>query len=175
MHMKDFLKQYKQQKYLSFLGLIAMSLVLAVGINIYLVDGTQIGQQLKASVLNSNNQEILSDLYIDHKDWVISIKSSKNIQEATSISFSINYNPTNINIAHINQGNGSVTELSNTPGIATYIITFPEPQNFTGKQSILDIDVEKNNASMEHINLIQANFIDLSKNTFDLSTSWIDF
>ena len=66
--MKDIIKKYHKHKLFTNLNIVLVSLVMAIWINYFLVDWTQIWQNLKASVLNTQVNENLSDISIENID-----------------------------------------------------------------------------------------------------------
>ncbi|NVP17350.1 hypothetical protein HUU51_01405 [Candidatus Gracilibacteria bacterium] len=173
--MKDFLQKYQKQNTISNLGIIITSLVLAIGINIFLVDGTNIGNKLKTSVLDSNQSEIKADLYIEKKDDKILIKNSKDILEAKNLSFSITYNPNLLEIKEVKSdlGENMLLGEKNT-GFETYIVNI-SGKNVFKNNNIVEIIATKNNNESTQINMINANFNDNSGEKYNLSTSGLTF
>jgi hypothetical protein len=62
--MKDILKKYKKHIIISNIGIIAASFVVAIGVNFFLIDGTQIGQNLKANVIESIEAKNKADIFV---------------------------------------------------------------------------------------------------------------
>ncbi|MDD3793935.1 MAG: hypothetical protein PHI37_03925 [Candidatus Gracilibacteria bacterium] len=173
--MKDFLKKYQNQNNMSNLAIIITSLILAIGINIFLIDGTDIGNKLKTSVLDSNQNEIKADLYIEKVDNKILIKNSKDILGTKNISFSITYNPSLIEIKEVrsNLGENMILGEKNT-GFETYLLNI-SGKDISKNTPIAEIIASKNKDESTQINMINANFIDNSDEKYNLSTSGITF
>jgi hypothetical protein len=152
------------------------SLFLAIWINIFLIDWTDIWKNLKASVLNTSYNEVKSDIFIKQNLADFSIISNKNNNNLESLSLSIIYDPNNININSYNSIHWEVTQISNTPWISTFIISSDTPnKNIEKLGEILELKIEKKNINIENINIINSFFTDSNKEKYLLSTSWITF
>ncbi|MCD5385385.1 hypothetical protein LRZ95_01820 [Candidatus Gracilibacteria bacterium] len=173
--MQDILKKYKKYKVLTNLNIILASLVLAFGINYFLVDNTELGKNLKASILNSENNNIKSDISINKINNYLYISSNKKINSAKSLGLSIVYNPKNITINKIDSDKGDIINLSNNPGITTIIVNFKEPTNINIGDNFVKIDISKKDNTSENLNIINANFKDINSKVYQLSTSGITF
>lgn len=173
--MKDFLQKYQKQNTISNLGIIITSLVLAIWINIFLVDGTNIWNKLKTSVLDSNQSEIKADLYIEKKDDKILIKNSKDILEAKNLSFSITYNP---NLLEIKEVKSDLWEnmllWEKNTWFETYLISIPW-NDIWKNSNIAEVIISKKYDESTQLNMINANFSDNSGEKYNLSTSWLTF
>lgn len=173
--MTDILKKYKKHKLLSNINIVIASLVLAIWINFFLVDWTDIGKNLKTSVLDSEtNIEYKSDIYLEKTNNTISIYTSKKLEATENISFSIVYNPGNIEIQEVNS-NFTKTELNNTPGISSIILDTGWSIDIEKNTKIANIYFNKKEEKTENVNIINANFKDKSWEIYLLSTSWITF
>lgn len=173
--MKDFLKKYQNQNNMSNLAIIITSLILAIWINIFLIDWTDIWNKLKTSVLDSNQNEIKADLYIEKVDNKILIKNSKDILGTKNISFSITYNPSLIEIKEVrsNLWENMILWEKNT-WFETYLLNISW-KDISKNTPIAEIIASKNKDESTQINMINANFIDNSDEKYNLSTSWITF
>lgn len=173
--MKDFLQKYQKQNTISNLGIIITSLVLAIWINIFLVDGTNIWNKLKTSVLDSNQSEIKADLYIEKKDDKILIKNSKDILEAKNLSFSITYNPNLLEIKEVisDLWENMLLWEKNT-WFETYLISIPW-NDIWKNSNIAEVIISKKYDESTQLNMINANFSDNSGEKYNLSTSWLTF
>lgn len=175
--MKDFLKNYKKRKIISNTWVIFASLVLALWINFFLIDSTNLWNSLKASVLNSTSNKDLSDVYLV-KNWdKISLKNSKKMENIENLSLSFNYNPENIKIEKISSSIEwiNILNLANDPWINSLIIKFSWNKNINLWTNIIDITTSKKIEKSESLNLINANFTDTKWTNFSLSTSGISF
>ena len=174
--MKDIFKKYRRHNLISNIWVLAASLVLAFGINVFLIDGTQIGQNLKANVLQPISTETQADIFLQ-KEWEnFVVKNSKNINNALNISFSLIYNWENTNISEITSAYGNIIELQNEPGINLIIVNLDADTNIKAGQEIIKFNAsKKDEIKAENINIINANFKDTTEELYFLSTSWITF
>jgi len=173
--MQDILKKYKKKKFHSNITIILTSLVLAIWINFLLVDGTNLWQNLKASVLNSEIQNNKSDLSIENINNNLYLIANKNINQIETLSFSLSYNPQNIEINSIDSEYWDIVNLSNTPGINSIILTSDNLINIKKWDKLTLIKVSKIKNVAENLNIINANFKDNWLDRYELSTSWITF
>ena len=157
------------------LNIILASLVLAIWINFILIDWTNIWQNLKTSILNSEIQNNKSDLSIENLNWKLYIVSNKNISDLESLSFSLAYNPQNISINNIKSELWNITILSNTPWISSIILTTDKSVNINISDKLWIINLSKKELKNENINILNANFKDNNSEHYNLSTSWITF
>lgn len=169
--MTDILKKYNKQKKFSNISIVAMSLVFAIGINIFLFDDSNLVKNLKANAIESDIQLNKSDLYIEQEAVYFSVFSSKNMTNVKNVSFSVVYNPENINILKTN----GLQHISTNDGISTYILQFDEPKNIIKGEKVALLEINKNKNKTEHVNIVEANFTDNSGNSYQLSTSWVTF
>jgi len=172
--MQDIIKKYRKHKKITNLGIVLTSLVIAFWVNFLLIDWTVTGQNLKASILNANNVEINSDVYFDLEDDKIILKTSKIINNIKNLSFSITYNPENVEIIDIVSSN-NLSEISNEEWIKSIIINFEAEKNINPNESILEINTNKKVQKSENINIINSNFTDNTWENYMLSSSWITF
>mgnify|MGYP005985475477 FL=1 len=112
-----------------------------------------------------------SDLYIEQEAVYFSVFSSKNMTNVKNVSFSVVYNPENINILKTN----GLQHISTNDGISTYILQFAEPKNIIKGEKVALLEINKNKNKTEHVNIVEANFTDDSGNSYQLSTSWVTF
>ena len=174
--MKDIMKGYKKHKVVSNMWVVIISLALALGINFFVIDWTELWKHLKVSVLNTQTKN-KADIFLE-KDWEkIVIKNSKKIKLLENISFSINYDPLGIKLKNMNSDLAwsNITELSNTPGFSTIIIDLDIPINLKESETLFSFLPIKTQEKVENINIINANFSDSSSESYDLTTSWITF
>ena len=174
--MKDIMKKYKRHKMISNLSILVTSLVLALGINFFVIDWTEMWKNLKTSVLNSELNK-KSDIFLESSWNKIVIKNSKNISSLDSISLSLVYNPLNLKIENITPELESlkVTEVTNTDGFSTIIISSSSPLDVSPSEILVSFDAVKTENKTENINVINANFSDSNSESYDLTTSWITF
>lgn len=173
--MQDILKKYKKNKIKANIIVILTSFVLAIWINIFLIDWTNIGQNLKTSVLNSKVQTNKADFYLEEINNNLFVVSNKKISNIDSLSLSITYNPENVTIQNIKSDIWNLINISNTKWVNSIIITFDKWTNIDKNNKILKIDLSKKYNRTENINIINANFKDLNWGHYSLSTSWVTF
>lgn len=175
--MKDFLKKYHQKKIIWNMWIIALSLVMAIWINIFLIDWTDMWLNLKASVLNSqiNSNEVKADLFLERNWENISLKNSKSISNLESISMSLTYNPENVSIISINSNIWEIINLWEKNSWIETIIISSNDKKLEEWSELISIKVQKNDDKSEQLNLINANFVDSNQDTYNLSTSWVTF
>jgi len=173
--MQDILKKYRKNKITTNINIVLASLVLAIWINFLVLDWTNIWQNLKTSILNSEVQNKKSDLSLENLNWKVYIISNKNISNLESLSFSLAYNPSNISINNIKSEFWDITILNNTPWISSVILTTDKPLNISNTDKLWLIEISKKDMKYENINVINANFKDSNSGHYNLSTSWIIF
>ncbi len=173
--MQDFLKKYQNHKLITNINVIIASLFLATLINFFLIDWTNIGQNLKASVLNSKIWDEKADIYIQKNDTGLFLIANKNIANISTLSFSLSYNPDNIKMLEILSDIWEIVNLSNTPGINSIILNTNEPTNIVKWDKLIKINLKKIHETTENINIVNANFKDVNNEQFLLSTSGITF
>lgn len=173
--MQDILKKYKKHRLLSNIWVVALSLIMAVWINFFVIDSTNFGQNLKTSVLNSSTNNNLADIYLENLNNEIKLKTSKDINNLKSLSFSISYNPNNLKIEEFISSNAQILNLSNTPWINSVTITFDNIVDIKWWENITSIKTSKKDNKIENINIVDANFTDWEAEVYLLTTSWISF
>lgn len=174
--MKDILKKYKKHIIISNIGIIAASFVVAIGVNFFLIDGTQIGQNLKANVIESIEAKNKADIFV-YQEWnTFSIQNSKIMNEVESVSLSIIYNGENLSISDIHSSYGSIDKLENEEGVHSLILNLKPQVSLEKNTKIVEFQATKNtNNQTEHINIVNANFKDAPGSIYSLSTSGISF
>lgn len=173
--MQDILKKYRKNKILSNLNIVLASLVLAFWINFILIDWTNVGQNIKSSVLNSEIQNNKSDISIEKLNDNIYVTANKNISKVESLSFSLTYNPDNIIITDIKSEFWDIVNLANTKWINSIILTSLKETDIKIWDKLSIINITKKDNKSENINIINANFKDINSEHYSLSTSWITF
>lgn len=130
--MKDIIKEYKKQNFLKNSGIVVTSLALAFGVHTLIFDG-QISRYIKANVLEAGTETQNSDLYFSHESGLLTLRNGKSMNEVTSLSFSLVYDASKIQISdfHSPLAGVSITPLVNEPGLATYIINFANAQDIS--------------------------------------------
>jgi len=172
----NILKKYKKQKKLSNLTIIWLSLVIAFWVNFFVLDKTNISNNLKANILEKEQKNNIWDLFLEKKDNYLVLKTNKNINNIDNLSLSFAYNPENIEIKEIiPKLNSEILDISNTPWIKTIIIQYKSNYTINSFEEILKIKYSKKENKTENLNIINANFTDSSSEIYELSTSWIAF
>jgi len=176
----DIIKKYKNHNLLKNIWIIVTSLFFAILIN-YSINNTSISNSIKSSVMNSKYiQNVNSDIYIKKENNtiknILNITNSKNINGLKSLNLTIVYNPNNLELKN------TYTTINNIKPIIinkeNWLLTISldaQEINIKENSSLINILFEKRENKIEHVNIINAFFTDKDNNTFELSTSWIDF
>lgn len=174
--MPDFLKEYKREKWLSIFWIIWVSLVLALWINFFVLDTTDIGKNLKASILDVNNVWSKADFFLETNWNTIKLKASKTMQKPTNVSVSIAYNPEKLEVSDITTDLWDLIKLGvDDSGYQTFMINMDWTKDIVADSNVITITpIKKDNISTQ-INLVDANFIDNTWETYKLTTSGITF
>jgi hypothetical protein len=174
--MTDFVKEYKQKKFISNLWILGISLILALWINFFLLDKTEIWQNLKASILDVNVTENKADFYLENTWNSIIIKSSKILQSPTSIWVSLVYNPEILEIGEIITDLGEISLLwEKNTWTETIALTMNWTKDIYENEKVFEINFTKKEQSSTELNIADANFIDVKEEQYHLSTSGITF
>lgn len=173
--MQDILKKYRKHKYISNVWMVVTSLILAFWINLFLINSTQIGQNLKANVLWVNNTELKSNLYLTTDGEQIKLIAWQQMNWVVSLSFSLAYNPNNLIFENINSEISEITNIENEAWFNSIILNFSESKNIAIWDEILNISVKKWIIKTENINIINANFTDNTGERYLLNTSGITY
>ena len=96
------------------------------------------------------------------------------MQDVKDISFSLTYNPEELEITSLSSENGTITDLSNEDGIKSVIINFAESIDLNSGDNIVNINASKKSEST-HINILNANFTDSADENYLLSTSGLTY
>lgn len=173
--MKDILKKYKKHKKFTNFGIVVTSLVLAVWFNLFVIDGSDFGNSMRASVLETKVENNRADIYWEYSDDTIKIFSSKNMNNVKNVSLSFTYNPNNVEIVSKDSDSAEIIELSNENGINTIVLNYAQEKNILKNDNILSIQTKKTEKTSEQLNIFNANFTDTTSEKFLLSTSGITF
>lgn len=173
--------KYKKWKKIKNISIVVTSLALALWLNIFF-SNTDSWKYIKTSVLNSKIwTEAKSDLYLENvaNSWniTINLKSSKEIQKAKSISFSLAYNKDNVSIKdkRVSYDWVELLNLVDSDWYNTVILNFKNPTNIKAWETLLNIVLEKKEKKEENLNLVNSNITDDESNLFMLSTSGVKF
>lgn len=177
----DVISKYKSHRLLKNISIIITSLFLAISIN-YTLNNTNISNSIKSSVLNSNTSiEQKSDIYMEKENNtinnIISLKNSKNIYWLKNINMTIIYNPEWLEVSdiYLSNDNLKLTQINRENWIINLSINSQNELDLDKNQKIVNILFSKKSKKIEYLNLINSFFTDNNWNTFELSTSGIDF
>ena len=177
-------KQFRKQKIFNQLFFVFWALVMAFWINSFVLNW-DFWDNLKTNILeknntikNSNTIEVKSDIYIEKENDITKIKVWKKIDNVTSLSFALVYNPEAVEIQDIisNIKEVKLLKLQNEKGTTTLILNFDKPQIIEAWKNLLDLYISKKVLkTTQHINIINSNFTDSTNSKYELTTSWITF
>jgi len=173
--MKNILKKYHKHKLITNLNIILLSLMLAFWINFLIFDWSNLSKNLKASIIDSNINNIKSDISIEKYNDKLYLISNKSINNLSDLSLTLIYNPKNTIIKDVSSNIWNIVNLSNTPWISSLILTSDKPSIIEIWDKIVEISIFKQNNTPENLNIVNANFKDINNEHFLLSTSWITF
>jgi hypothetical protein len=178
--MKDYLKKYAQQQFISQLSIIGVSFALAIGIYFFIWD-SQVGKFIKTNVreagsIESTNGDLSLEKDSSNVNQVL-VKSNKAFNQVKAISITFTYNSENITIKSMDSllDGGSLQNISNEPGIATIFLQYDTPRNIHTWDYLALLKTAHTKDSLEYINMMNANFRDATWENYLLSTSWINF
>ena len=174
--MKDIIKKYKKHNLISNLWIITASLVIAIWVNFFVLDG-QVWDYVKTSVLEAWERSDISNIYLRNNENTIKVYTNKNMLWVNELSFSIVFNPENVSISKIYSTTlpSKITNIANESGLSTLLIQLDNETDISSGQEILSVEVEKWEIKTENLNIINANFRDSSWEKYLLSTSGIIF
>lgn len=173
--MKDIMKKYKKQKIMTNVNVVLASFVLALWFNFMFFWSSNISQYLTANVLGTEIKEVKSDITIEKIENEYYIVTNKNINLISTLSLSLIYNPENVWLWNIESNFWDIINLSNTEWISSIILTTNSETNAIVWDKIIKIKLNKTQNIWENINIINANFTDINKEQYLLTTSWITF
>jgi len=175
--MKDLFKSYHKQKVLSHLGILGISCVLAVSINMFVLSGTN-WDLLKASITEIQNENSISeDINFIHSNNSVIVKNTKQIDNIEQLSFSVAYNH-DLLVLQDSQSNidwVSISSISETPWFSNYILTFTQPISLEADSQIIELGYQRNSNEPIYLNPININFMDSDGMNYSLSASSLIF
>ena len=172
----NIVKNYNKKKKINNISIVIISLVVAFSINLFVINNTDISKSLKTNLLENQISNDLGDIYIESIWDDLVLKANNNIIDIENLTFSITYNPENIEITDIiPKLNWEILNISNTPWLSTIILEYSEVNKIEAWDKILTIKKNKSEDKTENINIINANFTDSNNNVFELTTSWVTF
>ena len=174
--MKDVIGKYSKRKKMSNIGIIVSSLIIALSINFLVLDWNNLTNSLKTNIMESKEIDNKAELYLENNNWILTLNTSKNLNNIKNITLSFIYNPENVEIVElISSLNSSISNFSNVDGITTVIIDFPIPVTFNINEQVLKVNINKIENISEQLNIINANFMDIDNETYLPTTSGITF
>ncbi len=173
--MKDFLEKYHKKNFMSNVFVILWALVMAFWINFFLLEWNDFGRNLKTSVLDIKNIEKKADLILEESNWKVILKNTKNIENMTSFSVSLSYNPEDIIVSDIKSKIWELSVLWDKSYWMVNIIVSSSSTNIKANHDILEITVEKKAENKVWLNLVNGNFTDKTGEKFELTSSGIIF
>jgi len=179
--MEDVIKKYNSTKKIKNIFILITSLSLALWLNLFF-SNTDMWNYIKSSVLDTwNLNKDIWELYLENNTlwWnnIINVLNSKQLNNVQTLSFSIMYNPENIEIKDeiINIKNADFVKLWKLNNwFYSLIINFEENTTINKGENIFSFIINKKTSEQENINLINANFED-TEIKYSLTTSWIEF
>ena len=172
--MKDIFKTYNKQKKISNIWIIVTSLALAIWVNFFVIDGSNLWDTMKANVLEVKTQNELADIYPEINGNFIDIYANQNMNNVKNIAISFSYNPNNVWVLSINSID-EIIALSYEKWIQSLLVNYSEQTDILAWDKILTIETIKHKSQSEQLNIFNANFTDLSGENYLLSTSGITF
>lgn len=178
--MKDYLKQYSQKNFKTHLSILGVSFILALGIYFFAGD-TNLGNYLKTNVQEAWNIEAkIGDVYLERDgsdENQLFLRANKNIDEVKAFSISFTYNWENLNIVSMESllKDGDIQNISNDIWINTIFLQYTYSRNINKWDYLMLIKTNRKRDVLENLNIINANFKDITGENYELSTSGIDF
>jgi len=174
--MKDIIGKYKKHNLINNIWIVAASLVIAIGINFFVLDG-QVWDYVKTSVLEAGENSNLANIYLKNTEESIKVFSNKDMSWVNELSLSIVYNPENVTLWKIYSTTlpSKITNIANEQGLSTLLVQLDSDTDISSGEEILQIEVTKTEQQTENLNIINANFSDNTWEKYLLSTSGIIF
>lgn len=173
--MIDIIKRYRKHNLIKNAWLVAVSLVMAFGINFFVSDSS-LWQKLQISVINSWENSSNWDVYLQKNENGMSLIASKDMLKVKSISLSIAYNPTSLKIDSIAQNlEWNLINQENDKWLITLVLNTKIPVDLKKWESVFAIKATKTQEKIENINIINANFTDEKDEVFLLSSSGVEY
>jgi len=172
----DILKKYNKKKKINNLTIIWLSLVVALWVNFFILNNSNLQNNIKSNILESEKKENISDIFLEKNENKLVLKTSKDIADINSLSLSFVYNPENIKIEDIiPKLNSDIIKNISDDWIASIIINYNDTYNIKAWENILSLKFNKINKQTENINIINSNFTDKNGQTFELTNSSLSF
>lgn len=183
--MRDYVQEFKKQKYRKNTVIIVASFAFAFMVNGFLF-WTSVGNRLQADIkwatTEKTDKAVKSDVYLQTQwTWSDSIilKLGTSIKQIRELRVSLITNPDeNIfkinNIINDTDKNIEIMKISNTPWIYALTFKFKKPVDLAPDYVLANIMYTKKNDDKVSINLSTANFIS-DKDTFELTSNSLEF
>lgn len=175
--MIDFLDKYRKQRKYSNIFIIFVSLILALSINLFILDSSNINDQIKTSILDAKNNS-KTDIYLklsDKKDK-IEMYTNKKISDIINLNFSLLYDPAWISIKWINCFNNKNINLTSLEtGITNVNIDYKDNIFYNISDKVCEFDIIKSNPNTQHLIVDKMFFEDASKKSFEISVASFSF
>jgi len=175
--MKDLFSSYHKQKALSHLGILSLSAVLAISINMFVLNGPS-GDSLKANITELQTAtQVQDDIAIIAKAESINIVNSQKMDNVTEMSISFAYDQEMLSlwdtVSSINGAN--ISKIETTPGFSSFIVVFDTPVNLNESSEIFNISYTRKSDETIYFNPININFTDSESNNYSLTASSLLF
>lgn len=173
--MIDIISRYKKRNLIKNTWIVATSLILALWIN-FLVWDTSLWKKLQISVINSWENNVIWDVYLEKNENGMNLIASKDMLKVKSISLSIAYNPNSLKIDTIKSSiDWNLINEENDKWLITLVLNAKFPLDIKKGDSLFNINAIKTQEKIENINIINANFTDLNNQVYLLSSSWVEY
>lgn len=175
--MKDIFNSYHKQKALSHLWILAVSWVLAVSINMFMLGGPT-GDTLKANINELQSQNIMEeDISISELNNSISIRNNQQMDGVQQFSISFAYDDELLIIGDsISLVDGiNVSKIESTPWFSSFILVLDSATDFSENTEILKLSYTKKQEQTIYLNPVNINFLDSEENNYSLTASSLLF
>lgn len=175
--MKDLFNSYHKQKALSHLWILALSWVLAVSINMFILWGPS-WDALKANlkeIQTSNAQN--EDIVILSDENSVLVQNTQQMDDVVELNLSFAYDSellmfweTVSSLEWIN-----ISKIETTPGFTNFLIIFDSPVSISENTELVNIWFTKKEEKTVHLNPVNLNFTDALENNYSLTVSSLIF
>lgn len=174
--MEDFFERYKKKRILTHLWVFWLAFMLALWVHITLLWGNT-GQYITASILDATApQEApkLADIYTEISENNLSIFNSQALNNLTSISFTIAYNPElgKLSTEKLAWLDADLQVIDQQPWLLYIQLTTDESINLATESTLIKLSYEALSEGRQFFNIVQASFTDTSGELFLLTSSW---
>lgn len=175
--MKDLFSSYHKQKALSHLGILAISWVLAVSVNMFVLWGSN-WDALKANIKEIQSSDVQSeDISILHQENNLVIENNQKMDSVVQLSFSLAYNQDLLMFwdAISTIDGADISKIETTPWFSSFIVVFTSPVDLDKGSEIIKLAFTRSNDETIHLNPVNINFIDSQENNYSLTASSLIF